>query len=198
MADPLTTPAAKAATVGICCLTMFMIAVDTTVVSLALPLIGRGLHAPVAGLQWILSAYSIATASLMLTSGSVGDRFGRRTVWQAGLAVFVLASAGCSVAPNVGWLIACRVLQGAGGSTLTPMSMGVITATFTEPAARARAIGLWSGTFGVGMAAGPALGGALAAAWGWRSLFWITVLPGMAAIVAAGMVIPRSRAAPPP
>jgi EmrB/QacA subfamily drug resistance transporter len=197
MAGPLTSPAAKAATVGICCLSMFMIAVDTTVVSLALPLIGRGLHAPVAGLQWILSAYSIATASLMLTSGSIGDRFGRRTVLQAGLAVFVLASAGCSIAPNVGWLIACRALQGAGGSTLTPMSMGVITATFTEPAARARAIGLWSGTFGVGMAAGPALGGVLAAAWGWRSLFWITILPGMAAMVAAGMVIPRSRSARP-
>jgi EmrB/QacA subfamily drug resistance transporter len=172
-----------------------MIAVDTTVVSLALPLIGRGLHAPVAGLQWILSAYSIATASLMLTSGSIGDRFGRRTVLQVGLGVFVLASAGCSIAPNVGWLIACRALQGAGGSTLTPMSMGVITATFTEPAARARAIGLWSGTFGVGMAAGPALGGVLAAAWGWRSLFWITILPGIIAMVAAGLVIPRSRAA---
>jgi EmrB/QacA subfamily drug resistance transporter len=189
----MTTPAAKAATVCICCLSMFMIAVDTTVVSLALPLIGRGLHAPVSGLQWVLSAYSIATASLMLTSGSVGDWFGRRTVLQAGLAVFVLASAGCSIAPNVGWLIACRALQGAGGSTLTPMSMGIITATFTEPAARARAIGLWSGAFGVGMAAGPAVGGVLAAAWGWRSLFWITILPGIVAIVAAGLVIPRSR-----
>jgi len=185
----------KAATVCICCLSMFMIAVDTTVVSLALPLIGRGLHAPVSGLQWVLAAYSIATASLMLTSGSIGDRFGRRTVFQAGLAVFVLASAACSMAPNAGWLIACRALQGAGGSTLTPMSMGIITATFTEPAARARAIGLWSGTFGAGMAAGPALGGVLAAAWGWRSLFWITILPGLVAMVAAGLVIPCSRAA---
>ncbi len=191
----MTTPAAKAATVCICCLSMFMIAVDTTVVSLALPLVSRGLHAQVAGLQWILSAYSIATASLMLTSGSIGDRFGRRAVLQTGLAVFVLASAGCSIAPNVGWLIACRALQGAGGSTLTPMSMGIITATFTGPAARARAIGLWSGTFGVGMAVGPALGGVLAAAWGWRSLFWITILPGLVAIVGSGLVIPRSRAA---
>jgi EmrB/QacA subfamily drug resistance transporter len=191
----MTTPAARAATVCICCLSMFMIAVDTTVVSLALPLIGRGLHTPVAGLQWILSAYSIATASLMLTSGSIGDRFGRRTVLQAGLAVFVLASAGCSVAPNADWLIVCRVLQGAGGSTLTPMSIGIITATFTEPAARARAIGLWSGTFGVGMAVGPALGGVLAATWGWRSLFWVTILPGMVAIVVAGLVVPGSRAA---
>jgi EmrB/QacA subfamily drug resistance transporter len=183
--------------VGTCCLSMFMIAIDTTVVNLALPLIGRGLHAPVAGLQWTIAAYSISTASLMLTSGAVGDRFGRRSVLQAGLAVFILASAGCSIAPDVGWLIAFRVLQGAGGSALTPMSMGIITATFTDPAARTRAIGLWSGTFGAGMVAGPAVGGVLAAAWGWRSLFWITTLPGVIAIVLAGLVIPDSRAARP-
>ena len=183
--------------VGTCCLSMFMIAIDTTVVNLALPLIGRGLHAPVAGLQWTIAAYSVTTASLMLTSGAIGDRFGRRRVLQAGLAVFTLASAGCSIAPNVGWLIAFRALQGAGGSALTPMSMGIITATFTDPAARTRAIGLWSGTFGAGMVAGPAAGGVLAAAWGWRSLFWITTLPGVIAMVMAGLVIPDSRAARP-
>ena len=188
---------AGAATVGVCCLSMFMIAVDTTVVNLALPLIGRGLHAPVSGLQWIIAAYTITTAGLMLTSGSVGDRFGRGTVLQAGLAVFTLASAGCSLAPSTGWLIAFRALQGAGGSALTPMSMGILTATFSDPAARARALGLWSGTFGLGMSVGPALGGLLAAAWGWRSLFWITILPGLLAMVLAGLVIPDSRAARP-
>jgi EmrB/QacA subfamily drug resistance transporter len=176
---------------------MFMIAIDTTVVNLALPLIGRGLHAPVAGLQWTIAAYTITTASLMLTSGAIGDRLGRRSVLQAGLAVFTVASAGCSIAPDAGWLIACRAVQGAGGSALTPMSMGIITATFTDPAARARAIGVWSGTFGAGMAAGPALGGVLAAAWGWRSLFWITTLPGVIAIVLAALAIPDSRAARP-
>jgi EmrB/QacA subfamily drug resistance transporter len=176
---------------------MFVIAIDTTVVNLALPLIGRGLHAPVAGLQWTIAAYTITTASLMLTSGAIGDRLGRRSVLQAGLAVFTLASVGCSLAPDAGWLIACRAVQGAGGSALTPMSMGIITATFTDPAARARAIGLWSGTFGVGMAAGPAVGGMLAAAWGWRSLFWITTIPGVIAIVLAALVIPDSRAARP-
>jgi EmrB/QacA subfamily drug resistance transporter len=193
----LTGRAAGAVTAGTCCLSMLMIAIDTTVVNLALPLIGRGLHAPVAGLQWTIAAYSITTASLMLTSGAIGDRFGRRRVLQAGLAVFTLASAGCSIAPNLGWLIAFRALQGAGGSALTPMSMGIITATFTDPAARTRAIGLWSGTFGVGMVAGPAAGGVLAAAWGWRSLFWITTLPGVVAMVLAGLVIPDSRAARP-
>jgi EmrB/QacA subfamily drug resistance transporter len=174
-----------------------MIAVDTTVVNLALPMIGRGLHAPVAGLQWIIAAYTITTACMMLTSGSIGDRYGRRSVLQAGLAVFILASAGCSLAPSTGWLIAFRALQGAGGSALTPMSMGVITTTFTDPAVRARVLGIWCGTFGIGMAAGPAIGGALAATWGWRSLYWITILPGLFAIMAAQRVIPDSRSARP-
>jgi EmrB/QacA subfamily drug resistance transporter len=180
-----------------CCLTMFMIAVDTTVVNLALPLIGRDLHAPVAGLQWTVAAYSITTASLMLTSGSLGDRFGRRTVLLAGLAVFTAASAGCGLAPSVGWLIAFRAVQGAAGSALTPMAMGILTAMFADPAARARVLGIWSGTFGVGMAAGPVVGGVLAATWGWRSLFWVNVVPGLAGIILSFLVIPQSRAARP-
>jgi EmrB/QacA subfamily drug resistance transporter len=184
----------QAVIVGVCCLTVFMIAIDTTVVNLALPLIGRGLHAGVAGLQWTIAAYTVTTASLMLTSGSIGDRFGRRTILQVGLAVFTLASLGCSLAPSVGLLIAFRALQGAGGSALTPMAMGVITATLSDPSARARAMGIWSGTFGVGMAAGPVLGGILADTLGWRSLFWINVPVGVIEIVAAGLVIPAVRA----
>jgi len=187
----------RAAIVGVCCLTVFIIAIDTTVVNLALPSIGRGLHAPVAGLQWTIAAYSVTTASLMLTSGAIGDRFGRRAVLQAGLAVFVLASTGCGIAPSIGFLIACRALQGVGGSALTPMAMGVITATLPEPAARAHALGIWSGTFGAGMAVGPVLGGVLADAWGWRSVFWINVPVGLTAMVLAGLLIPASRPARP-
>jgi EmrB/QacA subfamily drug resistance transporter len=189
--------AAGAAIVAVCSASLFMIAIDTTVVNLALPLIGRGLHTPVSGLQWTIAAYTITTASLMLTAGSIGDRFGRRAVFQAGLAVYTLASLGCSLAPGAGWLIAFRALQGAGGAALTPMSLGIITATFTDPAARARAIGIWTATFGAGMAAGPVIGGALASALGWRSVFWITILPGLAAIVLARLVLPQSRAARP-
>ncbi len=171
-----------------------MIAIDTTVVNLALPLIGRGLHTTVSGLQWTIAAYTISTASLMLTAGSIGDRFGRREVFQAGLAVYTLASLGCSVAPTAGWLIAFRALQGAGGAALSPMSLGIITATFTDTAARARAIGIWTATFGAGMAAGPVIGGALAASLGWRSVFWITIPPGVIAIVLARLILPQSRA----
>jgi len=193
----MTTGVRRAAIVGVCCLSVFIIAIDTTVVNLALPLIGRGLHASVAGLQWTIAAYSVTTASLMLTSGAIGDRLGRRAVLQAGLAVFVVSSAGCSLAPSVGFLIAFRALQGAGGSALTPMAMGVITATLSNPAARARAMGLWSGTFGAGMAVGPVLGGLLADAWGWRSVFWINVPVGLIAVVLAGLLIPAHRASQP-
>jgi EmrB/QacA subfamily drug resistance transporter len=190
----MTTGVRRTAIVGVCCLTVFIIAIDTTVVNLALPLIGRGLHAPVAALQWTIAAYSVTTASLMLTSGAIGDRFGRRAVLQAGLAVFVVASAGCSVAPSVGFLIAFRALQGAGGSALTPMAMGVITATLSDSVARARAMGIWSGTFGAGMAVGPVLGGVLANALGWQSVFWINIPIGLIALVLAGRLIPSYRA----
>lgn len=186
--------AAGAAIVAVCSASLFMIAIDTTVVNLALPLIGRGLRTPVSGLQWTIAAYTITTASLMLTAGSIGDRFGRRAVFQAGLAVYTLASLGCSLAPTAGWLIGFRALQGAGGAALSPMSLGIITATFSDAAARARAIGIWTGTFGAGMAAGPVIGGALAASLGWRSVFWITIPPGVIAIVLAQLILPQSRA----
>lgn len=184
----------RALIIGVCCLPVFVIAIDTTVVNLALPMVGRGLHAAFAGLQWTIAAYTVTTASLMLTAGSIGDRFGRRAVMQVGLAVFTLASLGCSLAPSVGVLIAFRALQGAGGSALTPMALGVITATLPDPAARARAVGIWSGTFGVGMAAGPVLGGILADALGWRSLFWINIPVGVIGTVMAGLAIPAMRA----
>ena len=111
--------------------------------------------------------------------------------------MYTLASLGCSLAPSVSWLITFRALQGAGGAALSPMSLGIITATFTDTAARARAIGIWTGTFGAGMAAGPVIGGALAASLGWRSVFWITIPPGVAAIVLARLILPQSRAAHP-
>jgi EmrB/QacA subfamily drug resistance transporter len=186
--------AVRNAIVAVCSASLFLIAIDTTVVNLALPLIGRSLRTPVSGLQWTIAAYTITTASLMMTAGSIGDRFGRRAMFQAGLAVYTLASLGCSLAPTAGWLIAFRALQGAGGAALSPMSLGIITAAFTDTAARARAIGIWTGTFGAGMAVGPVIGGALAAFLGWRSVFWITIPPGVIAIVLARLILPQSRA----
>ena len=117
--------------------------------NVALPSIGRELHSPVSGLQWTIDAYSLVLASLLMLSGSTADRVGRRRTFQAGLAVFTLGSLLCSLAPGLGWLVAFRMLQAVGGSMLNPVAMSIITNTFTEPAERARAIGVWGGVFGL-------------------------------------------------
>ena len=145
---------------AICCLSLFIVGLDATIVNVALPSIGRELHAPVSGLQWTIDAYSLVLASLLMLSGSTADRVGRRRTFQAGLAVFTLGSLLCSVAPRLGWLVAFRMLQAVGGSMLNPVAMSIITNTFTDPAERARAIGVWGGVFGLSMALGPVLGGA--------------------------------------
>ena len=127
----------------ICCLSLFIVGLDSTVVNVALPSIGRELHASVAGLQWTVDAYTLVLASLLMLSGATADRIGRRRVFQVGLAIFTAGSALCSLAPGLGWLIAFRMLQAIGGSMLNPVAMSIITNTFTEPAERARAIGVW-------------------------------------------------------
>ena len=128
---------------AICCLSLFIVGLDATIVNVALPSIGRELHAPVSGLQWTIDAYALVLASLLMLSGSTADRVGRRRTFQAGLALFTLGSLLCSLAPGLGWLMAFRMLQAVGGSMLNPVAMSIITNTFTEPAERARAIGVW-------------------------------------------------------
>jgi MFS family permease len=124
---------------AVCCLSLFMVGLDNTIVNVGLPDIGRDLHAGVSGLQWTVAAYTIALAALLMFSGAVADRIGRRTIFQVGLSLFTLGSWLCSLAPSLGWLIGFRILQGAGGSMLNPAALGIITNTFTGPAERARA-----------------------------------------------------------
>ena len=155
---------------AICCLSLFIVGMDTTIVNVALPAIGRDLRAPVSGLQWTIDAYTLVIASLLMLSGSAGDRLGRRRVFQAGLAVFTLGSLACSLAPGLGWLIAFRAVQAIGGSMLNPVAMSIVTNTFTDPAERARAIGLWGSVFGLSVALGPVIGGALVDSTGWRGV----------------------------
>src|ERR1700691_3885809 len=178
----------------ICCFSLFIVGLDSTIVNVALPSIGRNLHASVAGLQWTIDGYTLVLASLLMLSGATADRVGRLRVFQVGLAVFTVGSGLCSLAPGLGWLIAFRMVQAIGGSMLNPVAMSIITNTFTDRAERARALGVWGGTFALSMALGPVLGGLLVDSVGWRGVFWVNIPVGIAAIALATRFVPESRA----
>jgi len=179
---------------AICCMSLLIVGLDNTIVNVALPSIQRELHASVSGLQWIVASYTLVLASLLMLSGSTADRIGRRKTFQAGLALFTAGSLLCSLAPSLGALIAFRMIQGVGGSMLNPVAMSIITNTFTERAERARAIGIWGGVVGLSMALGPVVGGALVSSVGWRSIFWVNIPVGLAAIVLTAVFVPESKA----
>src|SRR3954452_12798783 len=182
------------AVLAVCCMSLFIVGLDNTIVNIALPSIRADLDADVSGLQWVLDAYTLVLASLLILGGATGDRLGRRRVFQAGLVVFTLGSLLCGLAPGLGWLIAFRMVQAVGGSMLNPVAMSIITNTFADPRERARAIGVWGGVVGISMAAGPIVGGALVESVGWRSIFWINLPVGLAALVLTARFVPESRA----
>ena len=179
---------------AVCCMSLFMVGLDNTIVNVGLPSIGKTLHAGVSGLQWTVAAYTIVLAGLLMFAGALADRIGRRTIFQVGLSLFTLGSWMCSLAPSLGWLIAFRVLQGIGGSMLNPAALGIITNTFTGRAERARAIGIWDGVFGLSMALGPVLGGVLVGSVGWRGIFWANIPVGLVAISLTALFVPDSKA----
>ncbi|WP_327069450.1 DHA2 family efflux MFS transporter permease subunit [Kitasatospora sp. NBC_01302] len=182
---------------AICCLSLLIVGLDNTIVNVALPAIQRDLHAPASGLQWVIAAYTLVLASLLILSGSVADRVGRRRIFQLGLLLFVLGSLLCSIAPSLGWLIAFRAVQAVGGSMLNPVAMSIITNVFTDPRERAQAIGVWGGVVGISMALGPVLGGLLVDSYGWPSIFLINIPIGLLAFVLAARFVPESRAPKP-
>ena len=179
---------------AVCCLSLLMVGMDTSIVNVALSAIRTDLHASVSGLQWTVDGYTMVLASLLLLSGSTADRLGRRQVFLAGLVVFVLGSLLCSIAPSLGWLVAFRMLQAVGGSMLNPVAMGIITNVFTDAKERAFAIGVWGGTVGISIGLGPVIGGLLIQSVGWRGIFWINIPIGIAAIVLVALFVPDSRA----
>ena len=178
----------------ICCMSLVIVGLDNTIVNVALPSIQRDLHASVSGLQWVVDAYTLVLASLLVLSGSTADRFGRRRTFQAGLATFTIGSLLCSLAPSLGWLVVFRMLQAVGGSMLNPVAMSIIVNTFTDRAERARAIGVWGAAIGVSLALGPVVGGLLIASVGWRGIFWVNIPVGVAAIVLTALFVPESKA----
>src|ERR1700684_3144739 len=179
----------------ICCFSLFIVGMDSTIVNVALPDIGRNLHASVAGLQWTIDGYTLVLASLLMLSGATADRIGRRRVLQVGLAVFTVGSGLCSLAPGLGWLVAFRMVQAVGGSMLNPVAMSIITNTFTIPRERAQAVGIWGAVVGVSMALGPVVGGVLVTTIGWRSIFYLNIPIALAAVILALRYIPESKAA---
>ena len=175
-------------------MSLLIVGMDNTIVNVALPSIGHDLHASISGLQWTVDAYVMVLASLLMLSGSMGDRLGRRRTFQTGLVVFSLGSAACGLAPGLGWLVAFRMLQAVGGSMLNPVAMSIIRNVFTDPRERAQAIGIWGAVVGISLGLGPVVGGALVQSVGWRSIFWVNVPIGIAAIVLAARFVPESRA----
>ena len=165
---------------------------DGTVVNVALPTIGRDLHGGVAALQWIVTAYLLTLAALLLIGGALSDRYGRRRVFLVGVVWFTAASVACGLAPSTTALNVARALQGIGGALLTPGSLAIIEASFVQED-RAAAIGAWSGLGGVAVAVGPFLGGWLVQTWSWRLVFFINVPIAVAIVIIAGRFVPETR-----
>ena len=179
----------------ICCLSLLLISMDVTIINVALPAIQLDLHASLAGLQWVVDAYTLILASLLMFSGSMSDRYGRRRVFQIGLTVFCVGSLLCSLAHSIGGLIVYRVLQGLGASMLNPVALSIIANVFPDPKERVRAIGIWGAMMGISLAIGPVLGGALTQTIGWRSIFWINLPICVAAVALTARFVPESKAA---
>ncbi|MBB4763291.1 MFS transporter [Amorphoplanes digitatis] len=178
---------------AICCTSIFLVGLDTTAVNVALPSIGQELRLGVRELEWVVDAYTLVLAGLLITSGALADRVGRRRVFRIGLVLFAAGSVGCAVAPGLEVLVAARALQGVGGSMLSPVALAIVVGVITDPRERAQAIGVWAAVFGLSMAAGPVLGGALIAGSGWRAVFWINLPIIAIVLVLSAVYVPESR-----
>ncbi|MGI8903306.1 MAG: MFS transporter [Solirubrobacteraceae bacterium] len=179
---------------AICCMSLLIVSLDSTIVNVALPAIHRSLRGSLSGLQWTIDAYTLVLASLLMLAGSTADRVGRRRVFQIGLVVFSIGSLLCALAPSLELLVVFRIVQAIGGSMLNPVALSIIRNVFDDPRERAQAIGLWGGVVGLSMALGPALGGALVDSVGWRSVFLVNLPVGLLALGLTAAFVPESRA----
>ena len=175
------------------CLSVFVISVDATIVNVALPTLSRELDADTAQLQWIVDAYTLVMAGLLLSAGSLSDRYGRRGWLSSGLAVFAITSAVAAQVNTADGLIAARAAMGIGAAVIFPTTLALITNIFTDAVSRAKAIGLWAAMVGVGVAAGPITGGWLLEHFAWGAIFWVNIPVAVAAIVGGWLFVPTSR-----
>src|SRR5690348_9950734 len=169
-----------------------MIMLDNTVVNVALPAIERDLDMSISSLEWVVTAYALTFAALLITGGKLGDYYGRRKMFTFGLAIFTLASLACGFAPDAGFLIGMRVVQGVGSALMNPATLSIITATF-EPRERGRAIGIWAGVSAMALAIGPLLGGLIVDNLNWNWIFFVNVPVGAVGIAVSLAVINESR-----
>ena len=176
-----------------CCMSLFVVTMDVTVVNVALPSIQSDFHTNLSTLQWVTDGYTLMVASLLLLSRSTADRIGRKRVLQLGLACFGLASFLCGISQTPGQLIAFRMLQGIGGSMLNPVAMSIITQVFTEKLERAKAIGLWGSVTGISLGMGPIIGGLIVSYFSWRYVFFVNVPIIAAAIILSQKFVPESK-----
>jgi EmrB/QacA subfamily drug resistance transporter len=186
-------PARRWLALAVLCVALLMVNLDNTVLNVALPTLVRDLRATTTELQWIVDAYVLVFAGLLLVAGSVADRIGRKKVFCAGLLAFAAGSTWAAFSGSTGMLIAARASMGIGGAVMMPATLALITSIFTEPAERQRAIGLWAGTTGLGVALGPIVGGALLARFWWGSVFLINVPVALAGFACAIPLVPESR-----
>jgi EmrB/QacA subfamily drug resistance transporter len=186
-------PAERWLALAVLCVSLLMVTLDNTVLNVALPTLVRDLHATTTELQWIVDAYVIVFAGLLLVMGSLADRIGRKRVFLAGLAAFAAGSAWAAFSGSVGVLIAARASMGVGGAMMMPATLAIITDMFRDPAERQRAIGIWAGTTGLGVALGPIIGGLLLAHFWWGSVFLINVPIAVLGGACALPLIPDSK-----
>ncbi|MGD0945030.1 MAG: MFS transporter [Acidimicrobiales bacterium] len=178
---------------AVLCISLLIVSLDNTILNVALPVIVRAMHASSSSLQWIVDAYAIVFAGLLLVAGSLGDRLGRKWVFMAGLLIFATGSAVSAFSGTTDRLIAARASMGIGGAAIMPSTLSILTNTFTEAHDRARAIGIWSGTTGLGVAIGPVAGGWLLAHFWWGSVFLINVPIALLGLLATVWFVPNSK-----
>src|SRR3954453_1036825 len=180
-------------TLSVLCISLLIIVIDNTIVNVTLPSLVRQLGASVSQLQWVVDAYTVVFAGLLLLAGTLGDRWGRRRSLTIGLAVFALASTAAAFSGGVGQLVTARAVMGGAAAFIMPATLSILTNTFTDARERATAIGVWSGVVGIGVVLGPLAGGFLLDHFWWGSVFIVNVPIAVGASLAAGVHIPESR-----